>query len=125
MNDENGRLPLETLDPGRSDPGFWVRFHLRVMERARGELARRRLEAEPTIPEIVFAWRRTLIPAVLMAAALAAILLVGDPEPVGAPFPLALEEVLLEDLAQEPIPTVLGREAELDEVAFLAGMERF
>ena len=68
MNEMDERLPLGAMDPGSRDPGFWVRFHARVMDRARVELARRRLEVEPTIVDVVFAWRRTLIPLTLLAA---------------------------------------------------------
>jgi hypothetical protein len=95
------------------------------MDRARVELARRRLEVEPTIAEVVFAWRRTLVPMTLLAAALAGILLVGNGEQASSLPPMALEDVLTEGLSLEPIPTVLGREAELDEVAFLSSVERF
>lgn len=122
MNDQKDRVPLDSLDPGVSDPGFWVRFHSRVMDESRGELARRQLAGDLGIAEVVFAWRKTLVPMSLMAAALAAMLLVSHHEPttMAALPPLAVEEALVEDLTVDPIPTVLGREAELDEVAFLS-----
>ena len=122
MNDLNERVPLDSLDPGVSDPGFWVRFHARVMDQARGELARRQVAGDPGIAEVVFAWRKTLVPISLLAAALAGIFLLShrDMPNASALPPLAVEEALTEDLSVEPIPTVLGREAELDEVAFLS-----
>ena len=126
MNEMDERLPLRSLDPGSADPGFWVRFHARVMDRARAELARRRLAAEPTVAEVVFAWRRTLIPLTLLAAALAGILLtMNGGESQSSLPPMALEDMLLENVSGDPLPAVLIGEAELDEVAFLSSMERF
>ena len=125
MNDLGDRVPLGPLDPGSSDPGFWVRFHSRVMEQAQPELGRRRAHMDLSIPEVVFAWRRTLVPMALMAAALAGILLLGQGQALVPLSPMALEEALTQDLLQEPIPLVLGRERELDELAFLSLAERF
>jgi hypothetical protein len=62
MNDLGDRVPLEPLDPVTSDPRFWARFHARVMDKARAELARRQAHVDLSIAEIVFAWRRTLVP---------------------------------------------------------------
>mgnify|MGYP001029061861 CR=1 FL=1 len=126
MNEMDDRLPLRALDPGSDDPGFWVRFHTRVMDRARSELARRGVQAEPTVAEVVFAWRRTLIPVTLLAAALAGVILASHArEAQSSPPPVALEEILREGIPDAPIPTVLTTEGELDEVAFLSSMERF
>jgi hypothetical protein len=119
MNDLGDRLPMEALDPGASDPRFWARFHGRVMEQAQPELGRRREYLRLTIPEVVFSWRRTLVPTALMAAALAGILLLGQGEAMAPLSPIALEEALTEDLLVEPIPSILGRGDELDEPAFL------
>ena len=119
MNDLGDRAPLEVLDPGASDPRFWARFHARVMEQARPELGRRQAQANLTIPEVVFSWRRTLVPVALMAAALAGIFLLGQGEASAPLSPIALEEALTQDLVLEPIPSVLGRVDELDEAAFL------
>lgn len=97
MNRIDEELPLGALDPAAKDPGFWLRFHNRVMADAGGELARRRTAGDLSIADVVFAWRRTLVPMALLAAALAGILLLGH-EP-GAPIQtLALEDLLTEDL---------------------------
>ena len=125
MNKLESPVPLEALDPGKSDSGFWVRFHSRVMVSAREELARRRMAIEPTIAEVVFGWRRALVPMTLLAAALAGILLVGQEEAIIPLPPLALEDALMQDLPVDPIPTVLGRDMDLDEMAFLNAVERF
>jgi len=125
MKELKPRVPLEPLDPGSSDPGFWVRFHATVMDRARHELARRRVNGDLSIAEVVFAWRRALVPMALLAAALAGVLLMSQEESVSPLPPMALEDALMQDLSTDPIPTVLGSEAELDETAFVAMAGRF
>ena len=125
MNELDDRLPLDPLDPGSHDPGFWLRFHGRVMAQAMDELARRRMAGEWSIAEVVFQWRKTLVPVTLLAATLAGIFVLGHEEPGPSVSLIALEDVLVEDLAGDPIPTVLQREVELDEVAFLTGTGGF
>ena len=125
MNDLDDRARLEPLDPGSKDPGYWIRFHGRVMAQARGELARRQMAGEWSLTEVVFQWRKTLVPVTLLAATLAGIFVLGHEEPESFLSPIALEEALMEDLAGDPIPTILGREAQLDEVAFLTGAGGF
>jgi len=125
MNNSDDRLQLESLDPGSEDPGFWIRLHGRVLAQARDELARRQMAGEWSIAEVVFQWRKTLVPVTLLAATLAGIIVLGQGEPASPLSPIALEEALVEGLAGDPIPTVLGRTAELDEVAFLTGAGGF
>ena len=119
MSDLDDRLQLEALDPGSRDPGFWIRFHGRVMAQARDELVRRQVAGEWSIANVVFRWRKTLVPVTLLAATLAGIFVVGHEEPASPLQSIALEEALLEGWSGDPIPTVLGRDAELDELAFL------
>ena len=119
MNDSNEGMNLEPLDPAAADPGFWIRFHGRVMARARDELARRQAEAEWGVADVVFRWRKALVPISLLAAALAGIVLLEHEEPAPSLTPVALEQALTESLDGDPIPSVLARTAELDEVAFL------
>ena len=125
MNDTNERLNLDPLDPEFHDPGFWVRFHGEVLARARDELTRRRAVSHWSVPEVVFQWRTTLVPLTLLAAALAGILLLGQRDAGAGPAPVALEDALVEGLPGDPIPAVLQRSAELDEIAFLAGSGGF
>jgi len=126
MNDMmEDRLNLEPLDPGFQEPGYWVRFHRRVMEGARTELARRRAEEALSVPEVVFRWRRTLVPVSLLAAALAGIFLMNQDQPQARLSAVAVEDALVEGLPSDPIPTVLERDADLDEVAFLAAAGGF
>ena len=119
MNELDERLNLEPLDPASQDPGFWLRFHGTVMAQAREELAHRRMLGESSFAEVVFQWRKTLVPMTLLAATLAGIFVLGHEEPRQLFSPIALEEALMEDLVGDPIPTVLGRTVEFDEVAFL------
>jgi len=125
MNEFDDRANLDSLDPGFEDPGFWLRYHGQVMGLARDELARRRMAGEWSIPEVVFQWRKTLVPLTLLAATLAGIFLMGLEEPASTLPPVAMEDALIEGLAVDPIPTVLERTLELDEVAFLTGAGGF
>lgn len=93
---------LASVDPGRSDATFWMRFHRSVMDGARFELARRRREAELTVVGVVSSWSRALLPATLAAAAAAGIFLARPALPE-ADHPLSVEEVLSMGLA-DPIP---------------------
>lgn len=122
---EDNRLDLSPLDPETGDPGYWVRFHSRVLSEAERELARRRISAEWSVPEIVFQWRRTLVPLALLAATLAGLFLMEHEDSRATFAPVALEEALVEGLPGDPIPTVLERTAELDELAVLASSGGF
>ena len=125
MKETEERIELDALDPGYRDPGYWVRTHERIMSRARGELARRQMAGDWTVADVVFQWRKTLVPLTLLAATLAGIFVLGYEEPANPYSPMVLEEVLLDGVEGDPIPTVLERGAELETVAFLAGSEGF
>ena len=125
MKETEERIELDALDPGYRDPGYWVRTHERIMSRARGELARRQMAGDWTVADVVFQWRKTLVPLTLLAATLAGIFVLSHEEPADPYSPMALEEVLLDGVEGDPIPTVLERGAELETVAFLAGSEGF
>ena len=64
------RSLLVTLDPERTDPGYWHRFHRWVVTSAVGELAKRR-RREATVSEVIFSWWCTVVPSATVAAALA------------------------------------------------------
>ncbi len=125
MNDIEEPVPLESLDPGTQSPGFWVRFHARALDQAQMELARRRVNGDLTFADVVFAWRRALVPTALLAAALAGVFLMSHEEPAAPLAPLALEEALLEGLEGETIPVILGQERELEELAFFSSLGGF
>lgn len=97
MNRMDAHLPLGSLDPGKNDPGFWPRFHGRVMADAQTELARRRMMGDLSVADVVFAWRKALVPMALLAAALAGIFLMNH-EAGSSVQMMALEDVLTEDL---------------------------
>jgi hypothetical protein len=117
MSEFDNRIPLQSLDPGSRDPGFWFRFHSRVMDQARLELQRRRMAAELSVVDVVFAWRRALVPMALLAAALAGVFLVGQrPQP---PVELvALEEALTEGLNLSPIASVVSGDGSVQQGFF-------
>jgi len=124
MSDFEKRVPLGILDPGSRDPGFWLRFHSRVMGEAQSELARRKMADDLSVVDVLFAWRRALVPMALLAAALAGILIIGhEPQP---PVQLvALEEVLAEDLNLLPIHSVLSGEGGSQAALFAMAEEGF
>jgi len=107
---------LRALDPGSGDPGYWFRFQRSVMRAAQGELARRRMVVDLTVSDVVTSWSRAVLPTALAVAVVATMLLVR-PSLVGVDdersAPLALEEMLVEDLTDawappaEPDPTTV------------------
>lgn len=125
MNGENERLRLDPLDPGSDDAGFWDRFHAKVMEQAADELRRRSLAGDLGFADLVFQWRKALVPAALLAAALAGIFVADSAEPVQVPVPMALEEALLEDMEGDALPAFLQQGNDIDELAFLASAGGF
>ena len=124
MSEFDERVPLDALDPGSRDPGFWLRFHNRVMDRARAELSRRRMAAELSVADVVFAWRRALVPMALLAAAMAGILLMSH-EPQEPVHLVALEDVLTEGLNLLPTTAVLSGETTVQQALFAATEDGF
>ena len=117
---DNGRISLELLDPGHSDPGHWARFQARVMALAGPELARRRAARPLTVGDVLASWWRLLVPAsVVAAAAMASLLMPADTTPGSG---IAIEEALVSGFDDEPLPAVLVAD-QVDEVAFLVAIE--
>ena len=117
---DNGRISLELLDPGHSDPGHWARFQARVMALAGPELARRRATRPLTVGDVLASWWRLLVPAsVVAAAAMASLLAPGEATPGSG---IALEEALVSGVDDEPLPAVLVAD-QVDEVALLVAIE--
>lgn len=117
---DNDRILLELLDPGHEDPGHWARFQAFVMAMAGPELARRRAARQPTVGDVLASWWRLLIPASVVAAAAMASLLMPAETMAGAD--IAIEEALIADFEDEPLPAVLVSD-QVDEVAFLVAIE--
>ncbi|MDH5590575.1 MAG: hypothetical protein OEZ37_11050 [Gemmatimonadota bacterium] len=97
---------LRSLDPEEGSPNYWMRFRAEVVRRAGPELARRRLMRQATVPEVMSGWARTLVPAAVLAAALAGLFLARGPvrSPGGT---LDLEELLLAEVEGPTIPVFL------------------
>ena len=98
---------LRALDPATEDPSYWLRFRSWVVESAAPELARRRLLADVTVGDVLQSWSRTLVPTALLAAAVAGLALLRGPV---APEvnPLVVEELLVSELGDDPIPAALS-----------------
>lgn len=125
MTRRDSQSPFEVLDPGSGDPGFWERFHRRVMASAGPELARRGVTPGLTVFEVLQSWGRAVVPVALMAATLAGILLVqGDSGLQPAPM-MTVEEFLDASLGGDPIPAALLSADEPEIAATLASLERF
>ena len=125
MTRRDSLSPFEVLDPGSGDPGFWERFHRRVMASAGPELARRGVTPGLTVFEVLQSWGRAVVPVALMAATLAGILLVqGDSGLQPAPM-MTVEEFLDASLGGDPIPAALLSADEPEIAATLASLERF
>ena len=110
---------LRALDPGATDPGFWMRFQARVMQGAGPELARRRLMADLTVGDVLAGWARALVPTAVLAAAVAALVLLRD-----APAaPATVEDLLTAGMESQTIPEALAESEAQASVTFAA--ERF
>jgi anti-sigma-K factor RskA len=124
MRNEKRVALLRALDPGHDRPGYWERFRAEIMERAAFELARRRELARESVELVLSGWSRSLVPVAVAAAVIAAIMLgsetTRDP---GPGTPLVLEEVLVSDLGDEVLQTVIAGEAHASTVAFMAFVE--
>lgn len=75
----SGKGPAGPLDPGREDPGYWPRFRRRTTALAQPELERRRFRSSDTVSAVVTSWARTIVPAAVAVAAVAALLILADP----------------------------------------------
>ncbi len=116
MNDEIDygiRSMLAKLDPERTDPGYWLRFQLWVVNAAAPELARRRRTA--TVSEVVLSWWRTLVPTAAFAAAAAGFVLLRDQTPTPPVAYLGVDEMLLEGIEAPVMPAfeIAGPEGEV------------
>ena len=121
---EEPRASLEVVDPGYGLPGYWERFHATVMECAAFELARRRKLARESVAAVLSGWSRSLIPVAVAAAAVAAILVGGEVRHAAdASPPLALEDVLANEVGDGALQAVMSGQAPASPVAFMALVE--
>ena len=96
---------LSVLDPGLDDPGYWPRFLSLVMERASGELSRRRLAAEVGVTDLLQSWSVPVLRAALVAAVIAGVLLLRD----GPATTLGVEEALTMELEDRTLPDFMAQ----------------
>lgn len=120
---ENELVGLEPLDPGWDDPGYWEGFRRTVLDRARGELARRRELVRLTVPGVLSSWSRGLMPVALAAAAIAAFMIVSERRVEPEPVPLALEDILSEETRGGPFASVMDGTTEWAPAAFMTLVE--
>jgi len=102
--DVHVRALLATLDPERTDPGYWHRLHRWVVNGAGPELARRRRAVNATVSEVVISWWRTLVPTAAAAAALATFLLLRQEAPRAPVAYMDVDEMLLEGIDAPVMP---------------------
>jgi len=122
MDREECRPNLCVLDPGRGDPAYWERLRATVMAGAAFELARRRESARTSVVAVLSSWSRKLIPATLVAAAAAALLVFAEtPIDETASPPLALEDIL--EGASGNGPSWAAENAASSAVAFMTFVE--
>ena len=101
------RSLLVSLDPERTDPGYWHRFHRWVVSSAVVELARRR-RREATVSEVMFSWWRTVVPIAAVAAVLAGFFLAREldpPEPALRAPDMTMDELLREGMDAPVMPS--------------------
>lgn len=124
MNDIEPRVPLDALDPGTREPGYWVRFHRSVMKAAGPELARRAASRVPGLEDLVASWSRLFAPGAVAVAALAGLLLVADTDGELPVIPMVgVEELLAPEWAEgdpEPLPASFFQEDDFDAVLLAA-----
>lgn len=123
MIDED-RVPLEPLDPGFGDAGFWMRFQDRVMRAAAPELARRRWGPELTVSQVVLSWGRMLVPVSVAAAIFASVFLLQEDAAPLSPEVEGIEELLLGAVDDDEEFFVLNADEPPDAAAIILAIER-
>lgn len=123
MNNEERFEAIRNLDPAREDPGYWVGFRKQVLERAMGELARRRERVRMSVPVVLSAWSRSLIPVSLAAAIIAGIMVISERRVSEDPVPLALEELSRAETEDGPFDDVMEGTMDWAPAAFMTLVE--
>jgi hypothetical protein len=125
MIDIEPQVPLSALDPERHDPGYWARFHARVMDAARPGLARRG-RVPLTVGDALLSWSRLALPLAATAAAVATLLLVRAPRIEDLGEVAGLEEFLHQAIdAEIALPSFLYDDTEVDRDMVLLAVEEF
>ncbi len=116
---------IGVADPAWDDPRYWDRFHAAVLARAVFELATRRRQAQQPVAAVLSSWSRSLIPVALAAAVIAALLIGSEANrgPAPAAPPLALEDVLGDEVGDGSFQAVMQGELHASPIAFMALVE--
>lgn len=123
MSNVEGNDALRALDPESRDAGYWSGFRRGVMDRAMGELARRREAVRLTIPGVLSGWSRSLIPVSIAAAAVAGFMVLAERASQPDPPPLALEEILNEETEGGAFDAVMDENRDWAVPAFMTLVE--
>jgi len=124
MNHIEPKVPLDELDPGLEDPGYWTRTHARIMQAVQPRLEF--MARQETMGDVLLSWGRLVVPVAAVAAAIAA-LVVFQPVIVDDLTAVAgLEEWLQQPPGdEEPLPAFLHGEVTVDRDMVLFAMEQF
>lgn len=124
MEDNDRIATLEALDPGHERPGYWDERQARIMNRVAFELARRRTAARESVAAVLSGWSRSLIPAAVAAAAIAAVLVATEARQNGEPAPqLVMRDMLGEGADEGAFEILLSADRTASAGAFMTLVE--
>lgn len=124
MQDNDRVNELGVLDPGYRRPGYWRERRAEIMERVAFELARRRAAARESVAAVLTGWSRSLIPAAVAAAAIAAVLVTAEARRDAEPAPqLVLQDILGVEPEERSFESLLGTGRTASAGAFMALVE--
>jgi hypothetical protein len=123
MKEIEPKVPMDVLDPGGREPGYWVRFHRSVMKAAGPELARRAGARVPGLEDLLASWSRLFVPGAVAVAVMAGLLLMVDTDEA-LPLPMVgVEELLTPEWIEGdpgPLPAFFFQEEDFDAVLLAA-----
>ncbi len=124
MEDNDRMMSLRALDPGHEQPGYWTEARARIMDRVAFELARRRAAARESVASVLSGWSRSLIPAAVAAAAIAAVLVSTEARENGVPeAQLVMQDMLGESANDAAFEILLSADRTGSAGAFMALVE--
>ncbi len=124
MEDNDTMTSLRALDPGHERPGYWTETRARIMDRVAFELARRRAAARESVASVLSGWSRSLIPAAVAAAAIAAVLVSTEARESGVPeAQLVMQDMLGESANDAAFEILLSADRTGSAGAFMALVE--
>ncbi len=124
MRNDHRVTELEILDPGHRRPGYWNRRRAAIMEGAAFELARRRAAARGSVAAVLSGWSRSLVPAAVGAAVVAAVLFTAETRRPAEPAPqLVLQDILEAEADERTLDVLLSADRTASAGAFMALVE--